>query len=59
MCVVDADLLNSMGVKIGLIDTHGCERGGVIVVLLLFYNLLSGVITRKRSWRLGTRRKWF
>ena len=59
VCTGYVYLLNPVGVKVGLIDTHSFERGGVIVVLLLFDNQLCCVITCKRSWHLGTRREWF
>ena len=39
-----SNVLDTARVKIGLIDVHDAERAGMVVVLLLFGNLLSGKI---------------
>ena len=53
----DMDLLDPVRVKIGLINAHdAAERGGVVVVFLLFDNLLLCVVTGERTWH--TRTEW-
>ena len=47
------DVLDTMWVEVGLIDTHGFERRRVEVVLLLFEDLLTSEITGKGTRRSG------
>ena len=47
------DVLDTVRVEIGLIDTHGFEGGRVEVVLLLLEHLLTSEITGKGTGRSG------
>lgn len=40
-----------MRVQAGLVDVHVFERGGMVVVPLLFRDLLAGEITAERTGR--------
>ena len=51
------DLLDTVRVEVGLIDAHGGERGGMIVVFVLFGGQLAGVVTCKWSGGFRSTRK--
>jgi hypothetical protein len=55
----EEDLLYTMRVKVGLVDIHSGEGGGMVIALLLFGDQLTGVIGSKRSSGFGTLKNRF